>query len=286
MRLIVSLALVLSINLLSGQNRIAYLSNQSGNFDIFIIDEDGKNQQQLTQNQGWDWAPKWNAHLQAILYNSNDTSNNFSIQAITADGMKKELDTRELEEFLLSPDGNKVLYTLRDKKNSYIGMYDLTQDKNQLLIAHPSYNGRPSWSPTGDQFSFISDRDGNGELYVYDFKKEKPIRLTKSEKREKYTSWSPDGASIYYTYHYSDEKDKEHNDIFKVDVGKKKVTQITNDQQFYQEICVSPDGKKIAFHAKRDGKHHLYLIDTDGSNEIQLTTADAYHGEPEWVPGN
>ena len=49
-----------------GQNRIAYLSNQSGNFDLFIIDEDGKNQQQLTQNQGWDWAPKWNAHLQAI----------------------------------------------------------------------------------------------------------------------------------------------------------------------------------------------------------------------------
>ncbi|NET37499.1 MAG: hypothetical protein F6K19_36660 [Cyanothece sp. SIO1E1] len=64
-----------------------------------------------------------------------------------------------------------------------------------------------------------------------------------------------------------------------------KITQITDDLAFYQEIAVSPDGKKIAFHAKRKGEDHIYTIDIDGKNERQITTAKAYHGEPCWVPG-
>ena len=266
------------------QNSIAYLTNQSGNFDIYIIGEDGKNQKQLTTNKGWDWSPKWNKHLQAIIYNSNDTLKKFSIKAIDRNGIEKNLDTKGMEEFMLSPDGKKALYTLKDNNNRYIGLFDPEKETNQLLITHPSYNGRPDWSPDGNSFSFISDRDGNNELYVFDLNSRNTKRLTNSEKSEKYTSWMPDSETIVYTYHYSDERDNEHNDIFSINVKSQKKHQITKDQNFYQEIDVSPDGKKIVFHAKRNSKDHLYIIDINGKNEKQLTTADAYHGEPEWIP--
>lgn len=279
----VILFLLLWAPTLFAQQQIAYLSNQSGNFDLFLIDENGKNAQQLTQNPGWDWYPKWSPQLEAILYNSNDTANQFRIQAIQLNGKPLDIDTKGLEEFILAPDGSKALYTLRDLDNQYIGMMDLTSGKNKLIISHPSYNGRPSWSPNGQQFSFITDRDGNQELYLYQLSKQKSIRLSNTPKREKYTSWAPDGESIFYTYHYSDERDKEHNDIFRINIRTQKVQQITNDLVFYQEICVSPDGKKIAFHAKRAGKHHIYTISSAGGDERQITTADAYHGEPEWI---
>jgi TolB protein len=277
------LALFLSVNLLA-QNKIAYLTNQSGNFDIFLIDENGENQKQLTTNKGWDWSPKWNPHLKSIIYNSNDTLRKFSIRAVKPNGEEVSIDTKGMEEFILSPDGTKALYTLKDNNNRYIGVFDLNKETNRLLISNSSYNGRPDWSPNGNYFSFISDRDGNNELYVYDFKKTTSKRLTESEKSEKYTSWMSDSKTIVYTYHYSDERDNEHNDIFSIDVKSQKKHQITNDKKFYQEIDVSPDGKKIVFHAKRNGKDHLYIIGINGKNEKQITTKEAYHGEPEWIP--
>lgn len=269
---------------LFGQQKIAYLSNQSGNFDIFIIDENGNNKKQLTQNKGWDWAPQWNTHLKAILFNSNDTTNQFSIRCKTVEGVEKSIDTKGLESFNLSPMGDKVLYTLKDLNNNYIGLLDLKEESNQLIITHSSYNGRPMWSPDGTHFSFISDRDGNSELYIYNLEKGISHRLTKSPKREKYTTWSPDGRFIFYTYHYSDEKDKEHNDIFKVEIASKAISQITDDLHFYQEIAVSPNGEKIVFHGKRNNLDHIYTIQTDGKKERQITKVGAYHGEPIWIP--
>ncbi|MBX2828145.1 MAG: hypothetical protein KTR22_08280 [Flavobacteriaceae bacterium] len=268
----------------SGQSKIAYLSNKSGNFDIHLMDADGSNSKQLTTNLGWDWSPKWNKSLKAILYNSNDTLQKFSIKAIDALGKEVAFDSQALEEVILSPNGTDVLYTLKDKNNRYIGLYSLTNKSNRLLVTHPSYNGRPSWSPSGTTFAFISERDGNPEIYLYILATGAQKRLTQTEKREKYMSWGPKGDLLYYTYHYSDEKDLEHNDIFQVHVDSGSVVQITNDPEFYQEIAVSPDGKQIVFHAKRDGKHQLYTLGTDGKNEQQITSGDSYFGEPEWIP--
>lgn len=270
--------------LLVGQHSIAYLSNQSGNFDLFVIDDDDGPAQQLTSNPGWDWAPSWNASLKAILYNSSDTANQFSIRALDLNGLDQPVDTKGLEEFILSPSGRYALYTLKDNQNRYIGIMDVGTGSNRLLVNDPSYNSRAQWSPDEQYFSFISDRDGNGELYIYQIATGMTRRLTQTEKREKYTSWLPDSEHIVYTYHYSDERDKEHNDLFLINILTKQVKQITDDTAFYQEIAVSPDGKKIAFHAKRDGEDHIYTIDIDGKNEQQLTSAKAYHGEPCWVP--
>lgn len=270
--------------LVLGQDGIVYLSNQSGNFDLFLIDASSGSPQQLTSNPGWDWAPAWNAGLKAIIYNSSDTAKQFSIRALELKGDDQALDTKGLEEFILSPSGNFALYTLKDNQNRYIGIMDVTTGSNHLLVDHPSYNSRAQWSPNERYFSFISDRDGNGELYIYQLATGITTRLTQTEKREKYTSWLPDSEHIVFTYHYSDERDKEHNDLFVINVRTKEKRQITDDLAFYQEIAVSPDGKKIAFHAKRKGEDHIYTIDIDGKNEQQITSAKAYHGEPCWVP--
>lgn len=269
---------------LLAQHQVAYLSNQSGNFDLFAIPQEGGAPEQLTKNLGWDWAPQWNDHLQAILYNSSDTARQFSILAVDRAGQQVDIDTKGMEEFILSPKGEYALYTLQDNKNRYIGIVDVALGTNHLLVVHPSYNGRPQWSPDGNYFSFISERDGNGELYLYKLATGQTMRLTTSDKREKYTSWMPDGQHLVYTYHYSDLRDQEHNDIFQINIMTGVIKQITKDDYFYQEIAVSPDGKRIAFHAKRDGKDQIYTIGIDGKNEKQLTTADAYHGEPCWIP--
>ena len=75
-----------------------------------------------------------------------------------------------------------------------------------------------------------------------------------------------------------------HNDLFRVDITSGLITRITSDTLNYEEICVSPNGKKIAYHGKIKGGDQIFTIDINGKNRQQITSADAYHGEPEWIP--
>lgn len=263
-------------------SRIAYLTNRSGNFDIYLTDEKGTDHTALTSNPGWDWSPKWNPHLDGIIYNSNDTLKNFSIRLMTTDGKPMPLNTDGLEEFILSPDGELVLYTESDSSNRYINLLDLKSGARKPLVTTAAYNGRAQWAPNSRVFSFISDRDGNNEIYLYDMATGIQQRLTETAKREKYTSWTPDNRSIIFT---ASEEGTEYNDIYRVNVLSGAISRITEDQKMYEEICVSPDGKKIAFHGRLEGEHHIFTMNIDGTELKQITRVKAYHGEPEWIPG-
>ena len=46
------------------------------------------------------------------------------------------------------------------------------------LTNHPARDGRPNWSPDGQQIAFTSDRDGNWEIYVMNADGTNPINLT------------------------------------------------------------------------------------------------------------
>lgn len=260
---------------------LAYLTNRTGNFDIFLTDEAGKDHRALTTNPGWDWSPQWNKARKGIIYNSNDTLKKFSIRLMTVDGNPLPLDTDGLEEYILSPDGKSALYTESDSSLRYIYRLDIASGERNPLVTVKAYNGRPRWSPNGQMFSFISDRDGNNEIYRYDLASGEELRLTSTAAREKYTSWAPDSRSIVYT---ASEEGLEYNDVYRVDVQTQAITRITDDQKLYEEICVSPDGKKIAFHAQRNGQHHIFTMSIDGTEERQITRVEAYHGEPEWIP--
>jgi len=46
----------------------------------------------------------------------------------------------------------------------------------------------------------------------------------------------------------------------------------------------SPDGRRIAFAAERDGNTDIYTMNTDGTDERRLTTDPGLDDDPEWSP--
>ncbi|MBU7016414.1 MAG: PD40 domain-containing protein, partial [Theionarchaea archaeon] len=46
----------------------------------------------------------------------------------------------------------------------------------------------------------------------------------------------------------------------------------------------SPDGKKIAFCSEKSGNWEIYVIDADGSNQVNLTNNPAHDMDPTWSP--
>lgn len=261
------------------QYGIAYITDRDDNFDIYFTDELGATHHKLTENVGMDWSPKWNSGSEGIIYYSRDTSGSFSILAKRLTGEPLPLETKGLEEFILSPDGNTALFTLQDSVYRHILALNLQTRDTLTLVDHPSYNGRPKWSPDGKWVSFISDRHGNNELFAVRVADGELKRLTYTPGREKYTSWSGDGEYLYYTMSAKENQ----NNIFRVKLSTAESVAITSDTLLYEEIACSPDGSQLAFHAKRDCEHHIFVMKVDGSEERKITQEQAYHGEPEWI---
>src|SRR5262245_29787297 len=56
----------------------------------------------------------------------------------------------------------------------------------------------PAISPDGGKIVFMSDRDGDIEIYLMQVDGTHPQRLTRSAGRDAHPTWSPDGKLIYF----------------------------------------------------------------------------------------
>lgn len=261
--------------------KIAYISRRDGNTDIYIMEADGTNEQRLTTNPGFDWLPRWKPSLNTITYNSM-RDDVFGIYRMNPDGSAKDsVQTYGLEEYLISPDGSKVLFTGtegEENREIYIANADGSNQMN--LSNHPSYDGRPMWSPNSDKVIFVSERDGNNELYTINPDGTSLLRLTTSEAREKYAAWSPDGTQIAFT----SERDGGPEEIYVMNADGSDQTRLTNNTFYDGELGWSPDGQKIVFHSNRDGDDEIYVMNIDGTGQTRLTNREGYDGDPAWIP--
>ena len=66
-------------------NRIAFVSNRDGNFEIYVMDADGSNQTRLTNDPGWDTMPAWSPDGSRLAFGS-DRDGNAEIYVMDADG--------------------------------------------------------------------------------------------------------------------------------------------------------------------------------------------------------
>jgi hypothetical protein len=66
-------------------SRIAYASNQNGNFEIYVMDADGGNVNRLTDTKGDDFSPTWSPDSRRIAYAGNEDGD-FDIHVMPADG--------------------------------------------------------------------------------------------------------------------------------------------------------------------------------------------------------
>ena len=135
-------------------------------------------------------------------------------------------------------------------------------------ISHNDYcEHSPVWSPDGRRIAFVSDRDGDWEIYVMNADGSGQKRLTNSPGIERNPSWSPDGKHIAYESNRAGDFD-----IYLVGSGSVGLSQhLPGEKQLAAggerllvsrsgddlEPVWSPDGARIAF----VGNHYGYNRD-------------------------
>ncbi len=157
-------------------------------------------------------------------------------------------------------------------------------------------NEVPRWSPDGQRIAFMSNRDGNFEIYVMSIDGSNQSRLTNNIYNDQFPSWSPDGKQIVYssTATASTFATPSQSAIFVMDSDGTNVRRLTNTsvgegraaRLFNDSYPVwSPNGEKIAFLSDRArGWREIYLMNPDGSDVTQITFRGATHWNLAWTP--
>jgi dipeptidyl aminopeptidase/acylaminoacyl peptidase len=136
-----------------------------------------------------------------------------------------------------------------------------------------------AWSADGRRIAFMSERDGNPEIYVMNSDGSGQRRLTRDPAVDADPAFSRDGTRLAFT----STRDGNPEIYVMADDGSAQ-TRLTFDPAADQQADWSPDGTRIAFESTRDGNHEIYTMNPDGGAVTRLTFSSEFAADPSWHP--
>ncbi|MFH1849881.1 MAG: DPP IV N-terminal domain-containing protein [archaeon] len=263
--------------------RIAFASDRDGNPEIYVMDADGNNPRRLTYNLASDGSPSWSPDGSKIAF----LRDSYFTYVTNIDGNEPRFLVNG-SCLIWSPDGSEAVYInevnlQRRPYKRIFEIYVMDADGNYTRILTSGSSARDedlSWSPDGSKIAFVSDRDGNNEIYVMDANGKNQTRITHNSANDYNPSWSPDGSRIAFT-----SVRKNIFDIYVIDAEGNE-TNLTHSPTYDGHPSWSPDGSKIAFVSDRDGNNEIYVMDANGKNQTRITFDEHNDHSPSWWSPN
>ncbi|MEO6259266.1 MAG: hypothetical protein ABIP63_02915, partial [Thermoanaerobaculia bacterium] len=128
--------------------------------------------------------------------------------------------------------------------------------------------------------AFVSERDGNPEIYVMNVDRTGLLRLTDHGGYDGDPAWSPDGKRIAFVSDRAGGRD-----VYVMDADGSNVARRT-DEGLNGAPAWSPDGKTIAFSSLRGGQFRIYVMSVDGdwAHPTPVGYDRGWNTHPAWSP--
>jgi len=156
---------------------ISYLSDATGEYEIYVRAQDGSGEPKQVTRDGkvWRFPPVWSPDSKKLAY--ADSANRLSVVEIDS-GRVHEVDTtrhtnasfRDLTQYAWSPDSLWLAYTkVNESYNSSIWVYSLRDKSASQLTPDTTNEQSPAFDPEGRYLYFTSTRDWNLVFSAYEF---------------------------------------------------------------------------------------------------------------------
>ncbi len=223
-------------------DKVAYLSDKSGYFDIYLV------------------SAISGMPLKKIV--SGQKSGSFEEMHWLRPGIT------------WNPEGTQIAFAAKDREQDALHIVDVASKevKSSLKFALDGIFS-PDWSPDGSQIAFVGSKEGESNLYLVSTKSRMVQKLTADLFSDLEPRWSPDGTEIVFISDRGSHVNREtlpedfkmHNsdyhqfDVYTINIKSQHMRRITDTSSNEKSPIWIPDGSGIAFVSDRNGISNIYL---------------------------
>jgi Tol biopolymer transport system component len=298
----------------------------NGPIEINVMNADGSGERNLTREwrlEGappgppwlsvWALSPDW--RKVAFVQERGGRVRSSDIYVMNADGSGRRRLTRSPQndgDLVWSPDGRRLVFVrIRGgRADIYLVGADGSAPRRLAhaiaFVPNPhsfsaGFDANPAWSPDGRRIAFVSNRDGNDDIFVVNVDGRGLRNLTRSRGNDRDPMWSPDGRKIAFRGERARPSELERvacrprcrrDEIYVINADGSGLRQLTHNWRSDGVAAWSPDGRKILF--LRSGwesvgaSGDVYVMNADGTGQRNLTPSVTYplatHTAPAWSP--
>lgn len=259
--------------------RIAFISDRSGNKELYLAESDGYDSKRITNHGNLVLNPDFSPLGRELIFTSYRQGN--------PDLYRKEIYTGREAQIAhykglniagrYRHDGKELALTLSRDGNAELYLIGLDGKIHKRLTNSWGIDVDPSWNPVGDQVAFVSDRQGNPNIFIADTLSNQVRRLTYAGRYNATPAWSPDGQRIIY----SRLEDGVFN-LFSIRPDGSDERQLTYGAGNKEHPRWSPDSRFVVYSNSISGKKAVYIMRADGSGQRQITDGSANCTHPAW----
>lgn len=258
------------------ETKIYFISNRTGNKEVWAMDYDGENQHQVTHLGTTSLSPRISPDNSRIAFSSLGKEG-WSIRMYSLDlGRMVRFPGGSAGGNNFSPawssDGTKLAFSSARSGAPEIWVADASGGNLHQLTAFRRADVSPTWNPrTNAQVAFVSGRTGLPQIYTMDQDGANVQRLTDGGYAIS-PNWSPNGGMLTFSW------DRKYGpgapggyDIYIMDIASKRWMQLTHDSGVNDFPCWSPDGRHIVFERRMGRRTEIWSMLSDGTQQQELT---------------
>jgi tricorn protease len=260
-----------------GGDTLLYVSDRSGNQDLYMVHSVDQNSPklsralkykeiQLTASTENEYNPKFSPDGNRIAY----ISGLGDLHVMNMGGVKDKVlvEGWNIGDYNWSPDGKWIAYSKRDNEyNSDIHIIPSTGGEPVNVTMHPDNDVSPIWSEDGSKLGFVSRRYANTMDAWFVF-------LSKADHEKTKEEWEYEDEETEYKKNNGKDGEKSKSKVnVKIDLKAmhKRLRRVTSLASTESRLAISPDGKTFAFASNAEGNWNLYTVKWDGTELKQLT---------------
>ena len=265
-------------------SHVVFVSNRTGNKEVWAMDYDGENQKQLTSSQFLNLTPACSPDGRFIAYTAYKKRNPDLYVMDLKSGDIRLLHASQGQS--TSPDwtadSRSLIFTSStgESAGTNLWMIDVNGSNLRKITDRRGVDCSASISPKTNEVLFTSDRTGMPQIYKMSMYGTDQTRMALEGKYNDAASFSPNNAQIVYQSRMRGNA----FDIYVYDVASNQNMRIVDPSGSNENPAWSPDGRFVVFSGNRTGKFQLYLTRANGTGEPRKLTSSGNNETPCFCP--
>ena len=316
--------------------QIAFASDREGSFDVYVISAQGGTPARLTTNSGKELPLAFtdNGHVlfssnvmptaKSIIFAQNDFPQVYEVS--TQGGRPRLYSVITMEDVSINAQGDVLYHDVKGYEDPFRKHHQsaITRDiwlkngdKFQKLTTFKGEDRTPVWAPDGHSFYYLTERDGTFNVWKRNIDGSQEQQLTHHKGNPVRFLTATDGGTLCYGYDgeiyiwrngqeqkvsiniTADKTDRDlvrqvqttgateiclspegkeiafimHGDVYVTSIDYKTTKQITDTPEQERHLGFAPDGRSIVYASERDGIWQLYRTSIKNKEEKQFTYA-------------